>query len=86
MMEGEAAEVSEEEVLEAIKAAHEKIKEIINIQQSLAKDNSKPKLVVQHEELDENKKNEIKNFAANKIKEIISIKLIFYFSFLPYLL
>ncbi|MEA2087986.1 MAG: polyribonucleotide nucleotidyltransferase [Candidatus Caldatribacteriota bacterium] len=79
MMEGEAKEVPEENMLKAIGVAQEAINTIIEGQEKLAdllgKSNSKEeKQYSKTAELEDNYSKEIKNFYGNKIKEAVCIK------------
>lgn len=79
MMEGEAKEVPEENILKAIGVAQEAINTIIEGQEKLAdllgKSNSKEeKQYSKTAELEDNYSKEIKNFYGNKIKEAVCIK------------
>ena len=53
MVEGEAGEIPEDELLKALEFAHEGIRETIELQRQLAEDCGKPKLEVQPDEPDE---------------------------------
>ena len=74
MVEGEANEVSEKDVIEALKLAHEKIKEIIKIQKELIEKCGKPKIEFTPPELNKELLNEIKEKYLSKIDELIFIK------------
>jgi len=74
MMEGEAKEALENEVLEAIRLAHDKIKEIIGLEESIIKPNSKPKLTINKVKLDEQKKAEIKKLYYDRIKGVLCVE------------
>jgi len=71
MVEGEAKEVSEDELLEALKFAHEEIKKIVNIQLELREIAGKTKWIVPQSEIDENLKNDVYNLAYQKFKDIV---------------
>ena len=51
MVEGEAREMSEEELLEGLRIAHEEIKKIVNIQNELRAECGKEKYVVEEKEI-----------------------------------
>ena len=72
MVEGEMEEVSEQEMLEAIKVAHEAIKKQIDAQLALAAEveKSKTKREYSHETHDEALKAEIHAFAYDKVYEV----------------
>lgn len=72
MVEGEATEVSENDILEALKFAHEEIKKIVNAINELAAECGKPKMVVAKEEFDENLVADVNTLAYDKFKEIVS--------------
>ncbi len=74
MVEGGAEEVPEEDILEAIFAAHEDIKAIIEIQERLREKAGVEKFVVETDEKEVELKEKIKEFAAEKLKEAFSIK------------
>ncbi len=74
MVEGEANEVSEKKVVEALKLAHEKIKEIIKLQKGLIEKCAKPKIDFTPQELNQELYNEIKEKYLSKIDELIFIK------------
>lgn len=72
MVEGEMAEVSEEEMLEALKFAHEAIKKQIEGILALVEKNGgkKPFRTYQHENNNEELRESIKSFAFDKVYEI----------------
>lgn len=71
MVEGECAEASEEEVIEAIKAAHEEIKVQCQIQKLLMKELNVKKREYCHEINDENIKNKLIQFCRDKFLETV---------------
>lgn len=71
MVEGEAKELTEQEILDALKFAHEEIKKIVAIQLELREAAGKQKWVVPIPEIDENLKNDVYNLAYEKLKEIV---------------
>ncbi len=71
MVEGEAKELTEQEILDALKFAHEEIKKIVAIQLELREAAGKQKWVVPTPEIDENLKNDVYNLAYEKLKEIV---------------
>ena len=75
MVEGEAEEISEEDLLGALKAAHEEIKKIVNIQNELRDECGKEKLVVDEQEINEELKKDIYELAYNRYEELVSTKL-----------
>jgi len=72
MVEGEMLEVSEEEMVEAIKIAHAAIKEQCQFQTELAAQipTSSPKRVYSHETHDEELRTRVNEFAFEKCKEV----------------
>jgi polyribonucleotide nucleotidyltransferase len=71
MVEGEAKELSEQEILDALKFAQEEIKKIVSIQLELREAAGKPKWIVPEPIIDENLKNDVYNIAFDKFKEIV---------------
>ncbi len=71
MVEGEAKELSEEEILYALKFAHTEIKKIVLVQNELREAAGKQKWVVPIPEIDENLKKDVYNLAYEKFKEIV---------------
>lgn len=72
MVEGEAKEVSEEEMLNALKFAHDEIKKIVQVQNELRELCGKPKMVVEPKVVDENILNDVNALAHDKFKTIIA--------------
>ncbi len=72
MVEGESHEVSEEELLEALKIAHVEIKKIVAIQNELRELCGKPKSEFEEVTLDQALVNDVKELAYDKFKEIVS--------------
>ncbi|MBM4170522.1 MAG: polyribonucleotide nucleotidyltransferase [Ignavibacteria bacterium] len=72
MVEGEAKEVSEEDMLNALKTAHAEIKKLIDMQNELRKMCGKPKLEVQVKAIDETLVKDVNDLAYQKFKEIVS--------------
>ena len=68
MIECGAAEISEAEIIKGIKKAHEKIKEIIKLQQKLVKEVGKPKKKVKLYEPSEKIEKYVTDKAADRIK------------------
>lgn len=71
MVEGEAKNVSEAQVLEALKAAHADIKKIIQLQNELRELCGKPKMEITPVEIDADLKNDVYSLAEAKCKEIV---------------
>ncbi len=68
MIEGAAFELSEEQMLEALKFAHENIIKVVGLQEELIQKCGKPKLTVPLFEIDEELKKEVEAFAAEPLK------------------
>jgi len=71
MVEGEAKELSEEEILDALRFAHEEIKKIVAVQLEFRKAAGKQKWIIPIPQIDENLKNDVYNLAYEKFKEIV---------------
>ncbi len=74
MVEGEALEISEEEMLEALSFGHEEIKKIIAYQEEMVKEAGKPKLEIPEPEDFSELENRIKELSASKLPECLEIK------------
>ena len=74
MVEGEAKEVPESKVVEALKIAHEKIKELINLQKKLIERAGKQKLQLPPLKFNEELYEEIKQKYLDEIDKLIFIK------------
>ncbi|PKL84218.1 MAG: polyribonucleotide nucleotidyltransferase [Ignavibacteriae bacterium HGW-Ignavibacteriae-3] len=72
MVEGEAKELSEQVMLDALKFAHAEIKKIIKVQLELRELCGKPKMVVAEKVIDQNLFNDISALAHDKFKSIVS--------------
>ncbi|MHB8906505.1 MAG: polyribonucleotide nucleotidyltransferase [Melioribacteraceae bacterium] len=72
MVEGEAKELSEQVMLDALKFAHAEIKKIVQIQNELRELCGKPKMVVAEKVVDQNLFNDISALAHDKFKAIVS--------------
>lgn len=71
MVEGEAKEVSEAEMLEALRFAQAEIKKIVELQIELQKEAGKSKWIVPEKVIDENLKNDVNDLAFEKLKSIV---------------
>ncbi len=71
MVEGESKEVSEQELLDALKFAQIEIKKIVELQNQLRAEAGKTKWVVEEKTIDENLKKDIYDLAEVKFKEIV---------------
>lgn len=72
MVEGEAKEVSEEDMLNALKFAHGEIKKIVQVQKELQKLCGKPKMEVPPKVIDENLLKDVNELAYEKFKAIVA--------------
>ncbi len=72
MVEGEAKEVSEEDMLNALKFAHVEIKKIVQAQKELRELCGKPKLEIPPRIIDENLLNDVRNLAYDKFKTLVA--------------
>jgi polyribonucleotide nucleotidyltransferase len=72
MVEGEAKEVSEDELLEALKFAHTEIKKIVAIINELKAECGKPKMQIQLNEIDENLIKDVNELAYSRFNELVS--------------
>ena len=73
MVEGEAELITEEVFLDAMKFAHEPIKELIDLQNKLAKDLSVDKREVHEEESDDDLEKAVSDLVSSKIDKAIKI-------------
>ena len=71
MVEGESNEVSEEELLDALKFAQSEIIKIVKLQQELREEAGKPKWEVEKKEIDEDLKNDVYQLGEQKFKDIV---------------
>ena len=71
MVEGESKELSEDDVLAALKFAHEEIKKLVQLQVELANEIHRQKMEVAVPVIDENLKKDVYNLAQDKFKEIV---------------
>ncbi len=72
MVEGEAEEASEDDLLEALKVAHTEIKKIVGIQNELRKECGKEKYVVEEVIVDEELKKDVFALAYDKYAELVN--------------
>lgn len=75
MMEGEMEEISEKEMLEAIKAAHESIKKLCAFQEELRKEYGKEKREFVPAQVDEDLKAKVHELGEEKIRQVVNIGL-----------
>ena len=71
MVEGESKELSEDDVLAALKFAQEEIKKLVQLQVELANEINRQKMEVAVPVIDENLKKDVYNLAQDKFKEIV---------------
>ena len=71
MVEGESKEVSEQELLDALKFAQKEIKKIVDLQNQLRTEAGKTKWVVTEKSVDANLKKDVYDLAEAKFKEIV---------------
>jgi len=71
MVEGESKEVSEQELLDALKFAQQEIKKIVDLQNQLRAEAGKIKWVVTEKTVDANLKKDVYDLAEAKFKEIV---------------
>ena len=71
MVEGESKEVSEQELLDALKFAQQEIKKIVDLQNQLRMEAGKTKWVVTEKTVDANLKKDVYDLAEAKFKEIV---------------
>ncbi len=72
MVEGESKEVSENDMLDALKFAHAEIKKIVEVQKELQALCGKPKMEVTPKVIDENLLSDVKALALEKFKIIVA--------------
>jgi polyribonucleotide nucleotidyltransferase len=75
MVEGESKEVSEQDLLDALKFAHNEIKKIIKVQNELRALCGKPKMEAAEKVIDLNLLNDVNAIAFNKFKDIVALVL-----------
>ncbi|MEP0859993.1 MAG: polyribonucleotide nucleotidyltransferase [Ignavibacterium sp.] len=71
MVEGEAKELSESEMLEALRFAQTEIRKIVELQLELQNEAGKQKWIVPEKVIDENLKNDVNELALEKLKSIV---------------
>lgn len=72
MVEGEAKEISEETLLEALRFAHEAIKQIVQLQKEFVSEAGKAKRSLVAKQIDENLKKDVYDLAFEKCKTLVS--------------
>lgn len=71
MVEGESKQISESELLEALKFAHEEIKKLVQLQNELRDEVGKPKMVIPQAQVDDSLKKDVYDLAYDKLKLIV---------------
>ncbi|MBC8184969.1 polyribonucleotide nucleotidyltransferase [candidate division KSB1 bacterium] len=74
MVEGESQEISEEDMVAALKFGHDHIKEIVKLQKELVAECGKGNMQVEAPEIDEDLVKKIHESADNKMNDIVSIQ------------
>ncbi len=72
MVEGEAKEVSEHELLEALKVAHEEIKKIVAVQNEMISEIGEEKMQIEEPSYEPGLEEEVNSLAFDKMKELVS--------------
>jgi polyribonucleotide nucleotidyltransferase len=75
MVEGESKNISEEDLLNALRIAHDSIKKIVAVQHELRELAGKPKMVVQAKEFDPELLNDVNALAKDKFASIVATTL-----------
>ncbi|MBN1782096.1 polyribonucleotide nucleotidyltransferase [bacterium] len=73
MVEGEASEISEQDMLEALQIGHEAIKKTISLQNELLQETSKPKQLIVEESQDSELIKQVESRAEKMITEALSL-------------
>jgi polyribonucleotide nucleotidyltransferase len=71
MVEGESKQISESELLDALKFAHEEIKKLVQAQNELRAEVGKPKMVISQTQIDGSLKKDVYDLAYDKLKQIV---------------
>lgn len=71
MVEGEASEINEKELLDALKFAHDAVKKLVQLQVELMNEVVKSKMAVPEIKIDESLLNDVLELASAKFKEIV---------------
>lgn len=71
MVEGESKQVSEGDLLEALKFAHGEIKKLVQIQNELKSEIGRSKMIIPQVTIDESLKKDVNELAYDKLKEIV---------------
>ncbi|NWF89644.1 MAG: polyribonucleotide nucleotidyltransferase [Ignavibacteriaceae bacterium] len=71
MVEGESNQISETELLDALKFAHQEIKKLVQLQNELRSELGKPKMIISQVSVDESLKKDVYDLAYDKLKAIV---------------
>ena len=71
MVEGEASEISEQELLTVLKFAHDAVKKIVQLQVELINEVGKSKMALPENKIDESLMNDVLELASSKFREIV---------------
>jgi len=71
MVEGEASEISEHELLTVLKFAHDAVKKIVQLQVELINEVGKSKMALPENKIDESLMNDVLELASSKFREIV---------------
>ena len=71
MVEGEASEISEQELLTVLKFAHDAVKKIVQLQVELINEVGKSKMSLPENKIDESLMNDVLELASSKFREIV---------------
>lgn len=71
MVEGESKQISESELLDALKFAHQEIKKLVQIQNEMRAELGKPKMLITQAAADESLKKDVYDLAYDKLKQIV---------------
>jgi polyribonucleotide nucleotidyltransferase len=74
MVEGESQYISEDDLLQALKFGHEKIIELVKLQENLAKDVSRPKRAFAPKAIEASFKSQAESFLMGKVKAAFQIR------------
>lgn len=75
MVEGEAKEASEKELLDGLKYCHEEIKKLIQVQNELRDECGKPKMEVKEKEVNEELVKDVHELAFSRIEEAVKTEM-----------
>lgn len=72
MVEGEGKEVSESDLLDSIKFAHEEIKKLVQMQNEMREECGKPKMEVKEKEVNEELNKDVNDMSFSRIEEVVT--------------